>query len=138
MTSLVSPRRESHPRIKAAVAALLATVAAALVGLGAGAAPAQADQGVWCYVQLVYQGGSCYSGWESDLKSIKADSNYSYTWAWLYNQANGGHSNFGYCTYALGCVESVGLASAGHGYQELAPYGTAGPNPDYFYGSWFS
>jgi hypothetical protein len=113
-------------------------VITALIGLGAAAAPAQADAGSYCLGASLTYGQSCYSSWESDVKRVDGNSNYSYTWVWVYNQANGGEANSGQCTYAAGCLAGTIVSSAGHGYEEIVHYETFGPNPDSFYGGWFS
>ena len=101
-------------------------------------APALADGGNWCYDISLGYGDHCYSTWESDLNSILAYSEYSETWAWLYNQVGGGESKSGSCS-PNSCSDYLYLnGGPGHGYQELLHWQTSGPNPDTFYGTWSS
>jgi hypothetical protein len=113
-------------------------VIATLIGFGVAAPPAQADDGYYCFGASLTYGQSCYSSWESDVKRVDGDSNYSHTWVWVYNQANGGEANDAYCTYAAGCLAGATVGAAGHGYEEIVHYGAFGPDPDTFYGGWFS
>ena len=131
-------RRSDRRRLRFLLALSASTGSAAAVFLSTGAPPALADSGSWCSGAELSTGQTCFSGWESDLRSVHVNSYDSYSWAWLYNQANSGESNSGDCTSSLGCTVTVYLPTAGHGYQEMEHYENFGPQPDTFFGGWSS
>lgn len=136
---MTTPRHlwsDAH-HLKARAACLLASLALVASALAAGAAPAHASSGIWCYDISLAQGNTCYSTHESNLRSIEAWSEESLTWAWLYNDVASPDSKSGYCS-AVGCTEDLGLNATGYGYQELKAYSEPLSDPDLFFGVWSS